>query len=192
MVRQRMTRADRRRQLLDLAWTVVREDGADALTLGRLAEVAGITKPVVYDHFSTRAGLVVAMFEEYDAEQSAALDAAVAEVGDGGVVDTARAIAVSYVDCVVRHGRELAGVAAALEGSTELADYKRQADQAYADQCRRILAQHTRTGDVPAPAMVGMLGAADAVSAAAAEGTLTVEEAYVEVSAVVVSVVERS
>ena len=107
MVRQRMTRANRRRQLLDLAWTLVREEGADALTLGRLADVAGVTKPVVYDHFSTRAGLVVAMFEEYDAEQSAALDAAVAEVGDGGVVDTARAIAVSYVDCVVRHGREL-------------------------------------------------------------------------------------
>lgn len=192
MVRQRMTRANRRRQLLDLAWTVVREDGADALTLGRLAEVAGVTKPVVYDHFSTRAGLVVAMFEEYDAEQSAALDAAVAEVGDGGVVDTARAIAVSYVDCVVRHGRELAGVAAALEGSTELADYKRRADQAYADQCRRILAQHTRTGDVSTPTMVGMLGAADAVSAAAAEGVIAIEEAYDEVSAVVVSVVERS
>jgi AcrR family transcriptional regulator len=57
------------RQLLDVAWQLVREEGTEALTLGRLAERAGVTKPVVYDHFVTRAGLLAALYEDFDARQ---------------------------------------------------------------------------------------------------------------------------
>lgn len=39
--RKRLSRDDRRRQLLDMAWQLVREEGTDALSLGRLAEQAG-------------------------------------------------------------------------------------------------------------------------------------------------------
>ncbi|MBN2992365.1 helix-turn-helix transcriptional regulator, partial [Pseudomonas cedrina subsp. fulgida] len=53
--RRRLSREDRSRQLLDVAWQLVRDEGTEALTLGRLAELAGVTKPVVYDHFVTRA-----------------------------------------------------------------------------------------------------------------------------------------
>ena len=42
-----MSREDRRRQLLSVAWQLVRNEGTDALTLGYLAERAGVTKPVV-------------------------------------------------------------------------------------------------------------------------------------------------
>ncbi len=68
--RKRLSRDDRRRQLLDMAWQLVREEGTDALSLGRLAEQAGVTKPVVYDHFETRNGLLMALYQEYDARQS--------------------------------------------------------------------------------------------------------------------------
>lgn len=74
--RKRLSREDRRRQLLDMAWQLVREEGTDALSLGRLAEQAGVTKPVVYDHFETRTGLLAALYEEYDARQTAMLEAA--------------------------------------------------------------------------------------------------------------------
>lgn len=39
--RKRLSREERRRQLLDVAWQLVREEGTDALGLGRLAEQAG-------------------------------------------------------------------------------------------------------------------------------------------------------
>jgi AcrR family transcriptional regulator len=65
-------------QLLDVAWQLVREEGTEGLSLGRLAEQAGVTKPVVYDHFETRTGLLVALYQEYDARQTAMLDNALA------------------------------------------------------------------------------------------------------------------
>ncbi|HYG43103.1 MAG TPA: helix-turn-helix domain-containing protein, partial [Bordetella sp.] len=74
--RRRLSRAQRNRQLLDVAWRLVRAEGTEALALGRLAEEAGVTKPVVYDHFGTRAGLLAALYREYDANQTSLMAAA--------------------------------------------------------------------------------------------------------------------
>ncbi|NQD94392.1 helix-turn-helix transcriptional regulator, partial [Pseudomonas sp. CrR25] len=68
--RRRLPRDERQRQLLDVAWRLIREEGTEALTLGRLAEQAGVTKPVVYDHFGTRAGLLAVLYQEFDARQT--------------------------------------------------------------------------------------------------------------------------
>jgi len=59
--RRRLSREYRLRQLLDMAWQLVREEGTEALTLVRLAELASVTQPVVYDHFVTRAGMLAAL-----------------------------------------------------------------------------------------------------------------------------------
>ena len=40
--RRRLSRDERQRQLLEVAWRLVREEGTEALTLGRLAEQAGV------------------------------------------------------------------------------------------------------------------------------------------------------
>ena len=53
----------RREQLLVLAAEIVGRDGASALTMERLAERAGVTKPIVYRHFANRGALVKAMVE---------------------------------------------------------------------------------------------------------------------------------
>lgn len=79
--RRRLSREERQRQLLDVAWRLVREEGTEALTLGRLAEQAGVTKPVVYDHFGTRPGLLAALYQEFDARQTTLMDAALQEIG---------------------------------------------------------------------------------------------------------------
>jgi len=60
---KRLSRQDRRTQLLKIANEIIETDGADALTLAVLAERAGVSKPVAYDHFKTRAGLLQAMLE---------------------------------------------------------------------------------------------------------------------------------
>ena len=104
--RRRLSREDRQRQLLDVAWRLVREEGTDALTLGHLAEQAGVTKPVVYDHFVTRQGLLAALYGEFDARQTALMEAALAD-GEPTLAGRAAVIASSYVDCVLAGGREI-------------------------------------------------------------------------------------
>ncbi|MFC7557085.1 TetR/AcrR family transcriptional regulator [Pseudoroseomonas wenyumeiae] len=59
VTQRRFSKAERRRQLLDTALLIVREEGADRLTLGHLAARAGVSKPVAYDHFGTRSGLLI-------------------------------------------------------------------------------------------------------------------------------------
>jgi AcrR family transcriptional regulator len=186
-----MARQDRSVQLMSLAWAIVREEGADALTLGRLADAAEVTKPVVYSHFASRSALLVALFEEYDARQAAALRASL-DQEQATLEACARAIATAHVDCVVDQGRELAGVAAALEGTPELAAYKRRSGELYREQCRAALTPFAGGGVVSTPALTAVLGAAEALSAAAAAGSLSRDEASAELAAVIVSTVERS
>jgi AcrR family transcriptional regulator len=61
--RRRVAGADRRRQLLTLAEQLVSDHGVAALTMERLAELAGISKPVVYAHFANRDHVLIALLE---------------------------------------------------------------------------------------------------------------------------------
>lgn len=59
--RRRMSRVERREQLLDAARELIRSEGADSLTLARIADRAGVTKPLVYQHFGTKAAVLAAL-----------------------------------------------------------------------------------------------------------------------------------
>lgn len=189
--RPRLAREERHRQLLDVAWRLVRGEGTDALTLGRLAEQAGVTKPVVYDHFQSREGLLAALYQEYDGRQSALLDAALA-ASEPTLASRARVIAACYVGCVTTQGRELPGVAAALVGSPALEKVKRDWEAAFLDKCRRVLGTFARGHTIAPAALRAMLGAADALSYAAAAGEISVEDAQQELFVIIVGMVERS
>lgn len=187
--RQRLLREERRRQLLDVAWRIAREDGTEALTLGRLAEQAAVTKPVVYDHFPTRPALFAALYQEFDEHQNMVIDAALAD-SEPTLDGRARVIASSYVDCVLEQGREIPGVVAALVGTPELATMKREHEAAFLEKCRTALAPFAR--GVTTARLCGMLGAAAGLSAAAASGEITAEEASEELYQVILAVVARS
>ncbi|CAM4084194.1 putative transcriptional regulator, TetR family [Pseudomonas reidholzensis] len=188
--RKRLSREERRRQLLDMAWQMVREEGTDALSLGRLAEQAGVTKPVVYDHFETRMGLLVALYQEYDARQTAMLDTALA-CAEATLESRARVIAEAYVDCVMTQGREIPGVSAALAGSPEMEALKRAYEGPFLEKCRLALAPFAARGDVGAAGLRVLLGAAEALSLAAAGGELDAIEAKQELQATIVAMVGR-
>ena len=189
--RRRLSRADRLQQLLTQAWRLVREEGTEGLTLGRLAEQAGVTKPVVYDHFGTRAGLLAALYRDFDQRQSGLMDMALA--GSGPTLhDKARVIAQSYVACVQTQGREIPGVIAALVGSPELAKVKREYEAVFVEQCRTLLVPFARGGVLPAAGLWGMLGAAEGLSCAAVNGDITPEQAQDELTAAIVAMVTRA
>ncbi|ACO79725.1 TetR family regulatory protein [Azotobacter vinelandii CA] len=189
--RRRLPRDERLRQLLDVSWTLIRDEGADALTLGRLADAAGVTKPVVYDHFGTRNGLLAALYQDFDVRQTALIDAAIA-ASKPTLKDKAHVIAASYIECVLTQGREIPGVLAALGGSPELAAVKRQYQQAFIEKCQTILAPFAGPQGVSLASLWAMLGAADALSQAAVAGDINEEQARDELMETILAMVKRS
>src|SRR6202020_2465981 len=59
----RMAPAQRREQLLDAALQVVLEQGYAGVTIEAIARTAGVTRPVIYDHFSNLDALIHALIE---------------------------------------------------------------------------------------------------------------------------------
>jgi AcrR family transcriptional regulator len=79
-IRRRLPRDERARQLVEVADTVFSEHGVAAASMEDIAERAGITKPVLYDHFGSKDGLLAAVVlragEELAAATLAAVDSA--------------------------------------------------------------------------------------------------------------------
>jgi AcrR family transcriptional regulator len=187
--KKRLPKNERNRQLMDVAWSIVRSEGTDALTLGTLAARAGVTKPVVYDHFGTRTGLLGALYREYDGRQHALMDAALRASGKS-LPAVAKVIAAAYVHCVMEMGREMPGVSAALAGSPELDALKKELEAAFLAKCRETLQPFAKQLLGPA-AMRAMLGTAEAVSFAAAAGELDRADAEHEIYDVIVRIAQR-
>jgi AcrR family transcriptional regulator len=55
--RSRMTAAERREQLIEIARTVFSEKGFDGVSVEEIAARAQVSKPVVYEHFGGKEGL---------------------------------------------------------------------------------------------------------------------------------------
>jgi AcrR family transcriptional regulator len=55
--RSRMTAAERREQLIEIARTVFAEKGFDGASVEEIAARAGVSKPVVYEHFGGKEGV---------------------------------------------------------------------------------------------------------------------------------------
>lgn len=161
------------------------------MTLGRLAERAGVTKPIAYDHFGTRAGLLAALYQDFDARQTTIMDAAI-QASEATLVGRATVIASSYVDCVLLQGREIPGVISALAGSPDLEKIKREYEAIFIEKCRNVLAPFARTGVIASAGLRAMLGAAEALSHAAATGEITPDEAKNELFETIVAMVDRS
>lgn len=189
--RRRLSRQGRHEQLLRVAWQLVREEGTEALSLGRLAEQAQVAKPVVYDHFGTRAGLLTVLYQDFDARQTALMDAALKD-SEPTLASKAAVIASSYVDCVLLQGREIPGVIAALAGSPELERVKRNYRAGFIEKCRGVLAPFSGKAGVATASLWAMLGAADAVSDAAAMGDISAGQAQEELYETIMALVARS
>ncbi|OMC05064.1 transcriptional regulator [Mycobacterium sp. NS-7484] len=67
MTRRRLSAADRRAQLLDVARDIVADDGYPALTIERVASQAGVTRTVVYQQFTDLSGLMTALLDRESA-----------------------------------------------------------------------------------------------------------------------------
>lgn len=143
---KRLPKAERRGQLLDTALAIVREQGTDALTLGYLAERAGVSKPIAYEHFGTRSGLLIALYRQIDARQGE-IWARDFERTPKRLRDIAALIGVSYMSCFRTAGPECHAVFAALKGDEQMERVQSELLQGYVDFYRGLLAPYAQVDD---------------------------------------------
>ncbi|MFB7287306.1 TetR/AcrR family transcriptional regulator [Actinacidiphila glaucinigra] len=171
MAERRMSYADRHVQLLDTAAAIVRAEGADALTLARVAEGAGVSKPVAYEHFETRTNLLAMLYARIDDEQAEAARAAL-DSRATTLEEAVQVAAEAYVDCTLGTGKEFGTVTAALGSIAGAESVLLAGRRRYARILREAVERFTV---MPADAdvlVLGVIGATEALAREAASGRL--------------------
>ena len=172
--RRRLSKPERHTQLLESARRLIRERGTDEFTLARLAEHAGVTKPLVYEHFGDRAGVLAELYRAFESRQRETLAAALLDAPPEIDV-VATIMAGAYIDCCLAEGRELADVVAALTGSSTLSRLRQEAEDAYLRMCRTAL--EPLTGPLEPADLLAVVGAGDALARRALDGSLSADRA---------------
>ncbi|HEY6493500.1 MAG TPA: TetR/AcrR family transcriptional regulator [Trebonia sp.] len=189
MAGQRLRHDERRAQLLDAASAVIEADGTEGLTLARVAAKAGVTKPIAYEHFKTRAGLLAALYQRLDERQTQAAQAALSNQAHS-LEEAATVLATAYVDCTLQLGREFGAITAELSASADLEPLLQEGRQRYASTYRLAIEKFTSPPSAPDEAvMIGVIGAAEALTREAASGRLRRLEAIGAISHILVSAV---
>lgn len=159
----RLSKAARRHQLLEVALDIVREEGADGLTLGRLAARAGVSRPITYEHFGTRSGLLAELYKSLDQVQVSALREALRSVQQN-LGETADVLATAYIHCAADTNGEIYAVGAALSGSEEMGAVHQQVLAGYVQLFAAALAPHSPLPpDEVHRRCVGLVGAGEAL-----------------------------
>ncbi|HBV39251.1 MAG TPA: TetR family transcriptional regulator [Erwinia sp.] len=189
---QRLSKAERRRQLLGTARLIVREEGADRLTLGHLAGRAGVSKPVVYDHFATRSALLIELYRWIDTERVRMFTEAMA-TPSRSVQETVNMLASAYIECTTDKTDEFYSVGAALAGSEE----KAAVFQELLDNCVTmfvaVLTPHVRMSPQQLQqCCIGLVGAGESLAGAIARDSIKQTEAVTAFASIIKGVTQVS
>jgi AcrR family transcriptional regulator len=166
----RLPKAERHKQLLDRARAIARDEGVDRLTLGRLSEVAGVSKPVVYDHFPTRTALLIELYKWLDAEQIDAFRHWMAAKPKGRS-ETVALLAEAYLRCAADTKGEVYNLGAALAGSQEKNAVVRECLDYCVGMFAAVLAPHSSASETNLThRCVGLVAAGEALAASLVQG----------------------
>ena len=100
--RQRLKPEVRKSQILDVAAAMIREHGVSALSMSKLGEAAGISKPLIYVYFDSRLELFKALLVR-EVEESQTRNQKIAEAATG-LEDLVRSTSRSMLEHVLEHG----------------------------------------------------------------------------------------
>ena len=101
--RRRMARADRERQMLEVAEAVFAERGYQAASMDEIADLVGVSKPMLYAYFGSKDGLLLACIRRARAELREVTTAAIAE--GGSALDMMRRGLVAHFRFIDAHTR---------------------------------------------------------------------------------------
>lgn len=187
---RRMPRDQRRTQLLEAAAAIVRAEGADALTLARVAERAGVTKPIAYEHFETRTGLLKALYRHFDAHR---IESTLADLEQraGSLEAAVSILAAAYVDCAFESGAEFASIAAALAATCTKDAFGHELRESYTELFYSALAPYRAFPPKDGKGiMLGLIGAADALAQEAVAGRISRKAAVSALTRIMLSVLD--
>lgn len=155
-----MSAAERREALLDLALDVLVREGEPAVTIGSVAERAGVTRTLVYKHFENRDDLIINLYRR-EAKQ---LDEQLVELvlgTPGGFEPKLRAMVTGLVDAVDKWGtvfNPLAHTAAGSIGRREARSRNRRTIDYFAGLAAR---DYGLSAELAEPAVAVLLGGLD-------------------------------
>ncbi|SDJ28710.1 DNA-binding transcriptional regulator, AcrR family [Actinokineospora alba] len=101
--KRRMPRAERERQMMGVAEEIFAERGYAAVSMDEIAERCGVSKPMIYEYFGSKEGLLVACIRAARADLSKCTLEAVA--GAGTVEEALRRGLVAFFDFTDTHRR---------------------------------------------------------------------------------------
>jgi AcrR family transcriptional regulator len=104
-----MSRPDRERQMLDIAEEVFAEQGYRAASMDDIAERVGVSKPMLYEYFGSKDGLLSACVARIRTDLYEATEEAMA--GAGSPEDVLWRGLLAYFTFMDRHNRALAVIA---------------------------------------------------------------------------------
>ena len=184
-VSSRLRKADRRRQLLAVALVILREEGADRLTLGHLAVRAGVSKPITYEHFGTRSGLLTELLKSLDDEQVKSLREALNRA-QRNLEETADILAAAYMHCAATTSGDWRAVGAALSGGGEMNAVHQEIIDGYVQIWVSALEPHSALPpDELQRRCVGLVGAGEGLSVMMIRGSCNEKEATEAFSALI-------
>jgi AcrR family transcriptional regulator len=117
----RLPPAERREQLIDAALSVIVQQGYSGVSIEAIARAAGVTRPVIYDHFPNLGRLLHALIEREERVSLAQLEEVVPE--DPGERDPIEVLAGSvkrFLDAVVSRPATWRIILLPLEGTPAL------------------------------------------------------------------------
>ena len=79
--RRRLTKESRGEQLLDIAEELLVANGYEATSIEDVARAAGVTRPILYDHFASKEGMLLACCRRARSQFEASLVGALSESG---------------------------------------------------------------------------------------------------------------
>ena len=97
---QRLTGADRRAQLIAVACRVFAQHGYDAASMEEVAREAGVSKPIVYEHFGGKEGLYAVVL---DREISTIVESIAKGIGTGGLRERFQGAVVAFLRYAKEH-----------------------------------------------------------------------------------------
>ena len=114
----KLTGEARSQQLLVVARQILANDGPAGLTMERIAERSGVTKPVVYRHFANRVAVVKALLEQSWREVDAAVAQRVASAAGPG--EKIRASFSAFLDHTARQDPSFQALVGSVSSDPEI------------------------------------------------------------------------
>lgn len=101
MIRRRLRGPERRALVTEAALRLLGERGYDGVSMGDIAKAAGVSRPVLYDHFPSKRELILSLFHAESEVLLPKLSSAVRQAGTPG--ERARRAVDTYFTFVAEH-----------------------------------------------------------------------------------------